>query len=267
MTDPGYPCNRNFVRLVEGEAVPIPVDSRDNFQLNLSLLQQHWGRRSKALLLASPSNPTGTMVDADELAAMAAYVKQQDGHLFVDEIYQGLSYGVPPQTALSVSHELFVINSFSKFFGMTGWRLGWLVAPDAYVEALDRIAQNVFLSAPTPAQHAALAAFSPETMDILEQRREAFQCRRDYLIAALRSLGFGIDYVPQGAFYLYANCQTLTDDSFGFAHRLLEEAGVAVTPGKDFGSHFPEQHIRFSYTSPLPRLEQAIKRIAGFLKN
>lgn len=266
MTDPGYPCNRNFVRLVEGEAVTIPVCSEDNYQLNLPLLQPHWGPRSKALLLASPSNPSGTLVGSEDLKAMAAFVAQQRGHLFVDEIYQGLCYEGAVQTALSVSDELFVINSFSKFFGMTGWRLGWLVAPEAYVEALERVAQNVFLSAPTPAQYAALAAFTPETMTILEQRREEFQCRRDYLLPALKSLGFEIDYVPQGAFYLYANCHALTEDSFNFAHRLLEETAVAVTPGKDFGHYLPQHYLRFSYTSSLPRLEQAIARVAQFLK-
>lgn len=265
MTDPGYPCNRNFVRLVEGEALTVPVAAEDNYQLTSALLEQYWGERTKAAMIASPSNPTGTLVEPAELAQMAGFVSQQGGHLLVDEIYQGLSYGVKEQTALAVSDQLFVINSFSKFFGMTGWRLGWMVVPEQYVEALDRLAQNVYLSAPTPAQHAALAAFIPETMDILEQRRQQFEERRDYLIPALTQLGFEIKGHPQGAFYLYANCRALTNDSFTFCQRLLEEAGVAVTPGKDFGLHAPAQHLRFAYTTTLPRLQQAVRRIADFL--
>ena len=160
-----------------------------------------------------------------------------------------------------------MINSFSKFFGMTGWRLGWIVVPEEYVEALDRLAQNVYLSASTPAQHAALQAFTPQTMAILEQRRVEFEARRDYLIPALDQLGFVIKGQPNGAFYLYANCENLTDDSFDFSLRLLEELGVAVTPGKDFGSHAPQQHIRFAYTTTLPRLKEAVQRLAEFLKH
>ena len=265
MSDPGYPCNRNFVRLVEGEAVTIPVTSENNYQLTLPLLQQYWGTSSKALMIASPANPTGTLVDPDQLQRMAHFVAEQGGHLLVDEIYQGLSYGVEAQTALAISDQLFVINSFSKFFGMTGWRLGWMVVPEQYVEALDRLAQNVYLSAPTPAQYAALAAFTPQTMAILEQNRQEFESRRNYLWPALEQLGFEIKGEPNGAFYLYANCQRLTNDSFEFSLRLLEEAGVAVTPGKDFGSHAPRQHIRFAYTTSLPRLQEAVERIRQFL--
>ncbi len=265
MTDPGYPCNRNFVRLVEGEAVALPVESGANYQLTLSQLQQHWGERSRAVMIASPANPTGTLMGNDELTRIAHFVAEQGGHLLVDEIYQGLNYGEPPQTALAISDQLFVINSFSKYFGMTGWRLGWLVAPEAYVEPLDRLAQNVYLSAPTPAQYAALAAFSSETMVIMEQRRQAFSQRRDYLIPALQQLGFEIKGNPQGAFYLYADCQSLTDDSFDFSLRLLEEVGVAVTPGKDFGRYAPKQHIRFAYTTSLSRLKEAVGRIRQFL--
>ena len=265
MADPGYPCNRNFVRLVEGEAVSVPVDASTGYQLNLGHLQQHWNAATKAVMLASPANPTGTLIAAADMQSMAEFVQQQGGHLLVDEIYHGLTYAVQEQTALAISDEVFIINSFSKFFGMTGWRLGWLVAPEAYVEALDKVAQNIFLAASTPAQYAALAAFTPETLAILEQRRLIFQARRDYLMPALQELGFDIPVTPQGAFYLYANCAHLTDDSYSFCLRLLEETGVAVTPGKDFGLNQPQQHLRFAYTTSLERLKLGVERIRQFL--
>lgn len=265
MADPGYPCNRNFVRLVEGEPLSIPVAAETGYQLTHSHLQQYWSSRSRAVLVASPSNPTGTLIASDEMAQMAQFVQQRGGHLLVDEIYHGLVYGTRAETALAISDELFVINSFSKYFGMTGWRLGWLVAPLVYVPALERVAQNIFLSASTPAQYAALAAFLPETRLILEERRCIFQQRRDYLLPALRQLGFDIPVTPEGAFYLYANCSRFSDDSEEFCRRLLEEAGVAVTPGKDFGHQDPSRHLRFAYTTSLERLRLGVARIEQFL--
>lgn len=266
MADPGYPCNRNFVRLVEAEALSIPVDAASGYQLNVSHLEQYWNKQSRAVLVASPANPTGTLISKADMQAIAVFVSKQGGHLLVDEIYHGLTYGVEEQTALAISDDVFVINSFSKYFGMTGWRLGWLIAPQAYVDALDKVAQNIFLAAPTPAQYAALAAFKPETLKILEQRCDTFQQRRDYLLPALTQLGFEIPVTPEGAFYLYANCKHLTDDSYSFCLKLLEEAGVAVTPGKDFGLNKPEQHIRFAYTTSLERLKQGVERLQQFLK-
>lgn len=265
MADPGYPCNRNFVRLVEGEALSIPVDASSGYQLNTTHLQQHWNGRSRGVLVASPANPTGTLIATDEMRSMAEFVRQHNGHLLVDEIYHGLVYDAHAETALAISDELFVINSFSKYFGMTGWRLGWLVAPPEYVPALDKVAQNIFLAASTPAQYAALAAFQPETLAILEERRRIFQQRRDYLLPALQRLGFDIPVTPQGAFYLYANCSRFTNDSDDFCRRLLEEAGVAVTPGKDFGQHDPAHHLRFAYTTSLERLQEGVQRIERFL--
>lgn len=265
MADPGYPCNRNFVRLVEGEALSIPVDASTGYQLNVAHLQQHWNERSKAVLVASPANPTGTLISNDGMRLMAEFVQQRNGHLLVDEIYHGLVYDAHAETALAISDDLFVINSFSKYFGMTGWRLGWLVAPQAYVPALDKVAQNIFLAASTPAQYAALAAFNPETIAILEERRRIFQQRRDYLLPALQRLGFDIPVTPQGAFYLYANCSRFSDDSDSFCRSLLEEAGVAVTPGKDFGHNDPSHHVRFAYTTSLERLQEGVMRIEAFL--
>ncbi len=265
MADPGYPCNRNFVRLVEAESLSIPVAASNGYQLNVNHLQQYWNKQSRAALVASPANPTGTLINTVDMQAMVDFVLQHGGHLLVDEIYHGLTYGVEEQTALAISDDVFVINSFSKYFGMTGWRLGWLVAPQAYVDALDKVAQNIFLAASTPAQYAALAAFTPETLAILDQRRDTFQQRRDYLLPALKQLGFAIPITPEGAFYLYANCKHLTEDSYSFCLKLLEEAGVAVTPGKDFGVNKPEQHVRFAYTTSLDRLKLGVERLQQFL--
>lgn len=265
MADPGYPCNRHFVRLVEGEPVSVPVGPDTAYQLTVELVDAAWTPQTRAVMVASPSNPTGTLLPLAELERIHQVVQARGGALIVDEIYHGLTYEGAAQTALAVADDLFVINSFSKFFGMTGWRLGWVIAPEAYVDAMDRLAQNIFLAAPTLSQHAALAAFSEESQIILEERRKEFEKRRNYLLAALRELGFVFAVEPQGAFYLYADCSGLTDDSFEFAHRLLNEAGVAVTPGKDFGSNRPEQHIRFAYTTSLENLQEGVDRIRAFL--
>ncbi len=262
MADPGYPCNRNFVRLVEGKACSIAVDGSTGYQLNIDHLKTHWDSRSRAVMLASPANPTGTLIPLSQMRELADFVASRGGHLLVDEIYHGLIYGCKAETALALGSDVFVINSFSKYFGMTGWRLGWLVAPEQYVDALERVAQNIFLAAATPAQYAALAAFHPATITILEKRREIFQARRDYLMPALEALGFKFSAVPQGAFYLYADCSDLTHKSDAFCRTLLEHFGVAITPGKDFGCNQPNQHVRFAYTSSLERLKEGVKRIA-----
>jgi aspartate/methionine/tyrosine aminotransferase len=196
---------------------------------------------------------------------MAAHARSHGGVLLVDEIYHGLVYEGETRTALEAADDVFVINSFSKYFNMTGWRLGWMVAPEAYVRDLEKLAQNVYLSPPTPAQHAAMAAFSPETLAILDARREEFRARRDYLVPALRNLGFDIPQTPQGAFYIYAGCSRLTNDSFRFALDLLEHAGVAITPGIDFGTHRPNEHVRFAYTNSIERLQEGVERIARFI--
>jgi len=265
MTDPGYPCNRNFVTLYGGEPVAIPVTAAQAYQLDAALVAEHWNAATVAALIASPSNPTGTVLSARRLAALLDVVRGRGGHLIVDEIYQNLYYGDQPYTALAFGDDLFVLNSFSKYFGMTGWRLGWLVAPEAFIEPLDILAQNLFLAASTPAQYAALAAFEPATTAILEARRETFRARRDYLLPALQSLGFAIQQEPAGAFYLYADCRRFSDDSFTFAHDLLEIAGVAITPGIDFGSRGAAQHVRFAYTTSLEQLKTGVERVARFV--
>ena len=265
MADPGYPCNRHFVRLFEGSTCAVPVGSDTGYQLTAELVDEHWRDDTVAVLAASPANPTGTVIPAAELAKIAEVCRERGGTLIVDEIYHQLLYDQQPFTALAIGDDLFVINSFSKYFGMTGWRLGWIVAPEGYVRAIDKLAQNIFLAAPTPAQHAALAAFTPECRAITEARRAEFQTRRDYLLPALRDLGFHIPVTPQGAFYLYADISAFSDDSYAFAERLLEEAGVALTPGRDFGAHHPERHVRIAYTTSLKKLREGVSRIAAFL--
>jgi len=266
LADPGYPANRHFVRLMEGVPRAVPVDATDGYQLAPQHLERHWGPRSVAALVASPSNPTGTLVSTERLSAMADFAGERGGTLIVDEIYHGLVYEGVYTTALAHSDDVFVVNSFSKYFQMTGWRLGWLVAPERYLGELDKLAQNLYLAAPTPSQHAALAAFEPETLAILEARRKEFKARRDYLVPALRGLGFDIPVTPQGAFYVYAGCGGLTRDSFAFAIEILEQAGVAITPGIDFGANAPERHVRFAYTNSIARLQEGVSRIAAFLK-
>jgi aspartate/methionine/tyrosine aminotransferase len=262
---PGYPCNRHFVRFCEGRAVGVPVGQESGYQLTPELIEAHWTARTVAVMLASPSNPTGTLVAPESLRAIAEMVHARGARLIVDEIYHGLIYEGVAGTALAMSDQVFVVNSFSKYFGMTGWRLGWLVAPEAYVPHLDKLAQNLFLAASTPAQHAALAAFVPATHVLLEQRRREFQARRDYLLPALTDLGFDIPVRPQGAFYLYAGCARFSGDSRVFARELLDQAGVAITPGLDFGSNRPQDHVRFAYTTTLDNLKEGVRRLRDFL--
>ncbi len=265
LADPGYPCNRNFVHLVGGEPQSLEVGADTGYQLSAALIEQNWQGNTRAVMVASPSNPTGTMLSRKELREIYQVVQQHAGFLIVDEIYQGLIYGAEGHTALEIGDDLFVINSFSKYYGMTGWRLGWLVAPSDKIDLIDRLAQNIFLAAPTPAQHAALAAFSDHTIEILEQRREIFRQRRDYLLPALEDLGFRVSVKPRGAFYLYADCSQHTDDSAAFAHDLLEQMGVAVTPGMDFGENAPERHLRFAYTTDMQQLQEGVRRIRQFV--
>lgn len=265
MTDPSYPCNRNFVRLLEADAIAVPVDASSGFQLTLEKLQRAWTQDTVAVMLASPANPTGTLIEQDELHDIYQFVRSKGAYLIVDEIYQGLVYEQQPCSALALGDDVFVINSFSKYFGMTGWRVGWLVAPLGFVTALDHLAQNIFLAPSTVGQYAALAALEPASLAILEQRRLAFKLRRDYLVPALTALGFKIDAQPTGAFYVYADCRAFCQDSYVFCNELLEQAGVAITPGLDFGVVQAEHHVRFAYTRSLDLLQEGVERIARFV--
>lgn len=266
MADPGYPCNRHFASFVSGKAKSIPVDVSSDFQLSPQHIAEYWDEDSQLALVASPSNPTGTVLDKPALKALSEAVKAKNGTLIVDEIYHGLTYdNIDLPTALSVDDDAIVINSFSKFFGMTGWRLGWAIVPEALVEVMDRLAQNLYLAAPTVAQYAALAAFENETLAMLESRRQILEQRRDFLLPALSELGFKVAGKPQGAFYLYADCSKLLNDdipdSMALSKYLLDKAGVAITPGDDFGSHLSDQYCRFAYTNDIARMTLAIERI------
>ncbi len=271
LPDPGYPSNRHLVRSFEGVARGLPVDAASRYQPTPGQVASAWGPRTRGLMVATPSNPTGTLLSGDEIEALHHVTHTRGGLLLVDEIYQGLTYGVDASTALSrpalnAADDLFVVNSFSKYFGMTGWRLGWLVAPQGYVRTIEKLAQHFFIAPSTPAQHAAMAAFAPSTLDILEARRHEFAERRDTLLPALRDIGFTIAAEPQGAFYIYADVSPLADDAEALARRLIEEAGVAATPGIDFGDHLPRRHLRIAYTTRRERLLEAAERIARVLR-
>lgn len=265
MADPSYPCNRHFVRAADGEAITIPVGAQTEYQLTPELVERHWTARTRAVMLATPSNPTGTLIAFDRMRAIHDVVRAKGGVLIVDEIYHGLTYGQRDRTALELSDDVFIINSFSKYFGMTGWRLGWLVGPEAYMYDIEKLAQNLFISASDIAQQAALAAFTPEAVSVHEARREEFRAQRDFLLPKLRELGFDIPVVPQGAFYIYANCSKFTSDSYAFCLDVLEKAGVAITPGIDFGNHLAARHVRFSYPKPIPVLAEGVARLQRYL--
>jgi aspartate/methionine/tyrosine aminotransferase len=265
MADPGYPCNRHFARFCEARPVSVPVDAATDFQLTLDLIERHATSATRAVLIASPSNPTGTAIAPAELERIHDWCAKRRIALVVDEIYLALTYDGGEHSASRWS-DVFVVNSFSKYFLMTGWRLGWLVAPAWALPALERLAQNLFLAASTPAQHAALAAFIPETLAILDACKNELRARRDFLLPGLQARGFAVPAIPQGAFYVYVDCTRFSSDSQAFAERLLDEAGIAATPGIDFGAHCAGAHLRFAYTQPLPRLAQAMERLDGFLR-
>lgn len=265
MADPCYPCNENFLHLLGAKAQYVPVDARSRFHLDADLVEKHWQTETAGVLIASPANPTGTVIETAQLSKIMQFVESQQGFFFSDEIYHGLTYENEAETALRYSQNAFVVNSFSKYFGMTGWRIGWLVVPDAFVEAAEKIAQNVFISTSTHSQYAALAAFEPDNLLELDRRRDEFKARRDFLYAELTRIGFKIRTKPDGAFYLYADCSAFTQNSFQFAQDLLETEAVAVTPGIDFGDYNANTHIRFAYTVAIERMREAITRMERFI--
>ncbi len=268
MPDPCYPCNRHFVAAADAEAVLLPAGPEQRFQPSLAQIEAAWDAHTRGVLLASPSNPTGTSIEPQEMRAIVEAVRARGGVSIVDEIYLGLSYEAHfGHSVLALGEDVISVNSFSKYFGMTGWRLGWLVAPTAAVPELEKLAQNLYISAPSMAQQAALACFAPTTIAILEERREEFARRRDFLLPALRELGFGIAVEPEGAFYLYADISAFGGDAYAFCKHFIETEHVAFTPGLDFGRHQAGHHVRFAYTQNLPRLQEAVERIARGLKN
>lgn len=261
MADPGYPCNRHFARLVEARGVGVPVGPDTRFQLTAERVARHWRPQTRGVLVANPGNPTGTLIAADELAAIHGVVRERGGVLLVDEIYHELVYGGSPPSAAGLGEDVVVINSFSKYFLMTGWRLGWMLMPAALVPAVDRLAQNVFLAPSTVAQHAALAALAPETRPLLESCKAELATRRDWLLPRLRGLGFDVQADPEGAFYIYAGIDRFGLDAEVLSERLMLEAGVALTPGTDFGAHQASRHVRFAYTTSLERIQEAVARL------
>ena len=263
IADPGYPAYRNILSALGVEVVGIPADAGDRYQPTIERLEA--AGRLDGLIVASPANPTGTMLGASQLAALGAWCARRGVRLVSDEIYHGIVYGEPAASAAAIAPEAIVINSFSKYFNMTGWRLGWLVVPPQLMPEIEKLAQNFYICPSSMAQHAALACFTPEALAIAEQRRQEMRRRRDYLVPALQGLGFDIPVPPDGAFYVYADCSRLTDDAMQFCRDVLEHSGVALTPGVDFGEVGAKRFIRVSYATSMSKLEEAISRLAAYL--
>ena len=272
MPDPSYPCNRHFVSAAEGRAVLLPTTAQERFQLSAAQVQAHWQARTRGVLLASPSNPTGTSIHPEEMRRIHQIVSDRGGITLVDEIYLGLSHdNTFGQSALALDDKIISINSFSKYFNMTGWRLGWLVVPEPLVPVIERLAQNLFICPSTVAQHAALACFDSESLAIYEQRRSEFKARRDFFIPALQQLGFSVPVMPDGAFYAWADCSALCQrlglrDSWDFSFEVMRRAHVAITPGRDFGQAETARFVRFSTASAMTALEQAVQRLQHMLE-
>jgi aspartate/methionine/tyrosine aminotransferase len=271
MPDPSYPCNRHFVSAAEGKAVLLPTTAQERFQLSAAKVEAAWGKQTRGVLLASPSNPTGTSIHPDELRRIHELVSAKGGITLVDEIYLGLSFDpLFGQTALAIDDQVISINSFSKYFNMTGWRLGWMVVPEALVSTIERLAQNLFICPSTVAQMAALACFEPDSLAEFEKRRLEFKARRDYFIPALNALGLTVPVVPDGAFYAWADCSAACKklgikDSWDFAFETMHRAHVAVTPGRDFGTDQTHHFIRFSTASSMAHLHEAVARLRVML--
>lgn len=271
MPDPSYPCNRHFVSAAEGTAVLMPTTAAERFQLSAAQVREAWGARTRGVLLASPSNPTGTSIAPGELRAIHDFVQSRGGITLLDEIYLGLSHDDAfGQTALAIDDQVISINSFSKYFNMTGWRLGWLVVPEALVPVIERLAQNLFICASAVSQQAALACFEADSIAEYERRRAEFRARRDFFIPALDAMGLSVPVMPDGAFYAWADCSAACErlgvqGSWDFAFEVMRRAHVAVTPGRDFGQADTSRFIRFSTANSMPQLQEAASRLARLL--
>lgn len=259
LPDPGYACYPNFVRSLHGKPRFFPLDAQQGYRYELSAIRSELTSRTRAVMVNSPSNPTGVVQDRKTLAALA----ELDVPIISDEIYHGLEYGDRAPSLLEVTDQCFVLDGFSKRYAMTGWRIGWLVAPPQFVAPLQRLAQNLFISAGSVAQYAGLAALEEGEADV-ERMRAEYDRRRQVLVAGLKRLGFGIPAEPQGAFYLLADARHLEPSSLVLARRLLEEAHVGVGPGIDFGLR-AEGTLRFSFASALPRIEEGLERLGAWL--
>jgi len=266
LPDPSYPCNRHFVAAAEGKAVLLPASAQERYQLSAAGVAAAWSARTRGVLLASPSNPTGTSIDPDEMGRIVAAVRAHGGFTLVDEIYLGLSFEERfGHSALAHGDDVISINSFSKYFSMTGWRLGWLVVPDDLVAPVEKLAQNLYICPSTVAQHAALACFEPESIAEYERRRTEFRARRDFLVPALNGLGLTVPVMPDGAFYAWADCTAHSPSSWDFCFDMMRRAHVAITPGRDFGHHGTERFVRLSYASSMAQLHEAVERLGKVL--
>ena len=268
LPDPSYPCNRHFVAAAEGVPVLLPASAEARYQLTADGVRAAWSARTRGVLLASPSNPTGTSIDPQEMGHIVHTVRERGGFTVVDEIYLGLSfderYG---RSALAHGDDVVSINSFSKYFSMTGWRLGWLVVPEALVAPIEKLAQNLYICPSTVAQHAALACFEPASIAEYERRRAAFRERRDFLVPALNALQLSVPVIPDGAFYAWADCSAHAGSSWDFCFDMMRRAHVAITPGRDFGRHGSERFVRLSYASSMAQLQQAVQRLGVTLSS
>ena len=266
LPDPSYPCNRHFVAAADGVPVLLPANAGERFQLSAAKVAAAWTEQTRGVLLASPSNPTGTSIDPAEMGRIAGLVRERGGFTLVDEIYLGLSYEERyGHSALQHGDDIISINSFSKYFSMTGWRLGWMVVPARLVPVIEKLAQNLYICASTVAQHAALACFEPESMAEFERRRAAFRERRDFIVPALRRIGLDVPVHPDGAFYAWFDCSAFADSSWDFCFDVMRRAHVALTPGRDFGRFATERFGRLSFASSMAQLEEAVARLAKAL--
>ena len=266
MPDPSYPCNRHFVAAADGVPVLLPSGPEQRFQLDAAGVEAAWTPRTRGVLLASPSNPTGTSIDPQEMGRIVAAVRARGGFTMVDEIYLGLSYDDRfGHSALAHGDDVISINSFSKYFSMTGWRLGWLVLPESLVPAIEKLAQNLFICASTIAQRAALACFEPDSIAEYERRRSEFKARRDLVVPALNAMGLTVPVLPDGAFYAWADCSAHASSSWDFVFDVMRQAHVALTPGRDFGRHGSERWVRLSYANAMPQLQEALSRLSHWL--
>jgi len=263
LSDPGYPCQRNFIRLAGAEPINIPVGPATQYHLSADLIKQHWAAHTRAAVLINPSNPTGTMIDDAALEAIATACRERGGYLISDEIYHGLTYGLKARCALEFDADAIVVNGFSKRWAMTGWRIGWVIVPDKLIDACRRVMQNIFIAAPTLSQHAGIAALQADSAT--DMMRQAYDERRQLLLRELPGLGFDIVVEPQGAFYIYADISRISHDARQFCHDMLENIGVAITPGEDFGSYQCNSHVRFAYATSLEDIREGIRRIGVYL--
>jgi len=264
ISDPGYPCYRNFGTLLDSPTVALPVSRESAFQIRPDQLKSI-RVRSPLLMVCSPANPTGTVYSAGSLEGLANGIARKRGLMVVDEIYSGLCYKDEFPSALSISDDIVVVDGFSKTFAMTGWRLGWMVVPQALIRPIQRIAQNVFISPSTVAQYAALAAL--DATEEVDAMKRAYVERRAFLFPRLKEIGFELPAWPDGAFYIYASIEKWGMDSMVFVERALREAKVAITPGYDFGSHRAGSHVRFSYATKTDRLAEGCRRLGEWVSS